>query len=569
MEILTSYETAALFLALGILLAVARLFGELARRFNYPSVLGEILAGILLGPTLLGALTPDLFNWLFPSQGGHALVFNALMTLAITLFLLVAGLEVTLSTVWRQGKTILTVGAAGIIVPFALGFAAGWILPGLMGRESGADPLIFALFMATALSISALPVIAKTLMDLDLYRSDLGMIVVAAAVFNDLAGWIIFAVILGMLGTSDGHFLNIGQTIGLTLAFTAVMLTAGRWLINRVLPWIHAHAGWPGGVLGFSLALGLISASITEWLGVHAIFGAFLAGVALGDSPHLRARTRTVIEQFVSFIFAPLFFASIGLHVDFIRHFDLKLTAMVLVISCAGKILGAGLGARLCRIPPREAWAIGLAMNARGAMEIILGLLALRFGIINERLFVALVIMAVVTSLMSGPFMQRLLRVKKPRRFFDFLSQKAFQPNLQASGREEAIRELAEMTGTATGLDPQTLTAAALGRERIMATGIGHGVAVPQARIDELSLPVVGVGISNAGIDFDAPDGLPARLIFLVLTPTADEGVQLEILADIARTFRDPHMRTQALQTTCLTELLALIKSGAEREESV
>jgi Kef-type K+ transport system membrane component KefB len=153
--------------------------------------------------------------------------------------------------------------------------------------------------MATALSITALPVIAKTLMDLNLYRSDLGMLVVAAAVFNDLVGWIIFAVILGMLGTGAAHTLSIGQTIWLTLGFALGMLTVGRWLIHRILPWIHAHLSWPGGVLGFALSLALVSAAFTEWIGIHAIFGAFLAGVA-GDQASAE-RTAT-IEQFVSFI---------------------------------------------------------------------------------------------------------------------------------------------------------------------------------------------------------------------------------------------------------------------------
>ena len=208
MSALTHSEITALLLALGLLLATARILGETARRFNLPSVLGEILAGILWGPTIFGALAPAGRAFLFPDHGGGALAFDGLMTLAITLFLLVAGLEVDLSTIWRQGKVALNVGLAGIIVPFSVGFIAAWYFPGMMGWEPGADSLIFALFMATALSISALPVIAKTLMDLNIYRSDLGMLVIAAAVFNDLVGWIVFAVILGMLGDPRSKRLN-------------------------------------------------------------------------------------------------------------------------------------------------------------------------------------------------------------------------------------------------------------------------------------------------------------------------------------------------------------------------
>ena len=416
MASLTSHEVAVLFLALGLLLATARLFAEIAKRFNQPMVLGEILAGVFWGPTIVGTLAPHFSSYLFPTQGGGALVLDGMMTLAITLFLLVAGMEVDLSTVWRQGKTAIAVSLAGIIGPFGVGFATAWFFPQLIGGQTaGVNPLVFALFIGTALSISALPVIIKTLMDLNLYRSDLGMLVVAAAVFNDLVGWIVFAVILGMIGKTNQF--SIGMTIFLTLAFAGGMLTIGRWLINRSLPWIQAHSSWPGGILGFSLSLALFCAAFTEWIGIHAIFGAFIAGIALGDSRHLRERTRATIEQFVSFIFAPLFFAGIGLKVNFVKEFDLLLVITVLVIATLGKVIGCGLAGRMSGMARREAWALGFGMNARGAMEIILGLLALQYGLINERLFVALVVMALVTSLMSGPILQKVLRLKKTNRF--------------------------------------------------------------------------------------------------------------------------------------------------------
>lgn len=562
MQTLTHQEITAMLLALGLLLASARLCGELARRFNQPAVLGEIIAGILLGPTVFGALAPAWSAFLFPRSGGGALALDGLMTLAITLFLLVAGLEVDLSTIWRQGRLAINVGVAGVLVPFAVGFGAAWFLPGLMGREAGADPLLFALFMATALSISALPVIAKTLMDLNLYRSDLGMLVVAAAVFNDLVGWIVFAVILGMLGTSPGHSLTIGQTILLTLLFALFMLTAARWLINRILPWLHAHASWPGGVLGFALALALIAAAFTEWIGIHAIFGAFLAGVALGDSRHLRERTRATIEQFVSFIFAPLFFAGIGLKVDFVAQFDLLLVLAVLIIATLGKVLGCGLAGRFSGLGRREAWALGFGMNARGAMEIILGLLALKYGLIGERLFVALVVMALITSLMSGPLLQRVLRLKKPRRFTDYLSARTFVNRLKAHSRQEVVAELAKAAAEVAGLDAGEVVDGVMIREEIMATGIGNGLAVPHARLRGLERPVVAVGLSAAGIDFDAPDGRPARLIFLLLTPVHDDGAHLELLADIATVFKGEEIRGRVGEVTGFTEFLALIRSG-------
>lgn len=567
MDKLTPQEIVVMFLAIGTLLGVARVLGELARRISQPAVLGEILAGVVLGPTVLGALWPEATAYLFPPQGHQAIVLDALSVLAISLFLLVAGMEVDLSTIFRQGRLALSVSVWGMVFPFATGFAAAYAFPRLMGGEPDASTLVFALFFATALSISALPVIAKTLMDLNLYRSDLGMIVVAAAIFNDLIGWIIFAIVLGLIGAEGGGKhggLPIQHTILLTLAFAVGMLTLGRWAVHKVLPFIQAHTSWPGGVLGFALTSALLCAALTEALGVHAIFGAFLFGVALGDSSHLREETRTTIDRFISFFFAPLFFATIGLRVDFARSFDLDLVLIVLAIACFGKVIGCWIGAKLGGMAPREAWAVGFGMNARGAMEIILGLLALQAGLIRERMFVALVVMALVTSVISGPIMQRLLRQKKARRLGEVLSAKTFVSPLAAATRWQAIAELGAVAAKVAGVDPQTVIDAVTAREQIMGTGLPHGVAVPHARLAKLSQPIVALGRSEHGVDFDAPDGRLARLIFLILTPVDDGGAQLEILADIARTFDRPEAAEEAMNAESFTALLAWLNSTSQ-----
>lgn len=560
---LSPSDLVVLFVALGVLLATARLLGELGRRFNQPAVLGEILAGIVLGPTVLGRAWPAAHAYLFPAAGQVPVVMDGLVTLSVVLFLLVAGLELDLSTVWRQGRAALSVSVSGIVFPFVVGFAAGWGAPLLFGREPDADRLVFALFLATALSISALPVIAKTLMDLGLYRTDLGMIVVAAAIFDDLTGWIVFAVVLGLMGgTAADHGLPIGATIGLTLGFAAAMMTIGRWLIHRALPFLHAHTSWPGGILGFALALTLFGAAFTEWIGVHAIFGAFMVGVALGDSAHFREQTRATIDRFVSFIFAPLFFASIGLRVDFVTQFDVPLVAVVLVIATLGKVGGCTLGGRLGGLPWRETLAVGFGMNARGAMEIILGLLALRAGVIGERMFVALVVMALVTSIVSGPMMQRLLRRKKRHEFADYLSARTFVRPLEGTDRWEVIDALSRAAAAASDLDPDAVARAVALRERMMGTGVGQRLAVPHARIKELSQPVVAVGVVRPGVDFDTPDGEPVELVCLVLTPEDDDGAQVEILSDIAATFRDPAVVDRALAATGYTEFLSWVRTA-------
>jgi Kef-type K+ transport system membrane component KefB len=556
---LSHHETVTLFLSLGVLLGVARLLGELALRFRQPAVLGELLAGILLGPTVLGSLAPDLSAALFPTTGAVPLALGSLTLVAITLFLLVAGMEVDLSTVWREGRAAFSVGLMGIVAPFAVGFGAAFAFPALMGAELDADRTTFALFVATALSISALPVIAKTLIDLKLFRTDLGMVVIAAAIFNDLVGWVIFAVILGMIGKATA--LPIPATIALTLAFVVLMLTVVRWALDRSLPWVQAHASWPGGVLGFALTGALLSAAATEALGIHAIFGSFLFGIALGDSRHLRERTRATIDQFISFIFAPLFFASIGLKVNFLAKFDLPLVLTVLGVACVGKIVGCGLGAKWAGFANRQALAAGIAMNSRGAMEIILGTLALQAGLIRERMFVALVVMALVTSMISGPLIRWVLKQQAAKHFTDYLSAKNSFCRLRATDRRAAIRELVQVGCRDRGLDPGLVDSMVWAREEVAGTSLEHGVAIPHARIEGLEQPMVVVGVSQEGIDWDSSDGEPTVVVVLLVTPREDNEVQLSLLADIARTFHDAKRVQLARGTTSYTEFLACVKT--------
>lgn len=569
MSRLTPQQIITIFVSLGVLLATARILGELARRFHQPSIVGELLAGIVLGPTLLGRVAPFLHDSLFPPADDEVrLLIQGIAMLAIVMFLLVAGIEVDLSTVWRLGRAALSVSLGGIAFPFALGLAAAWTIPGVFHVPPGTNPTVFALFLATALSISALPVIAKTLLDLRLFRSDIGMVVISAAVIDDLAGWTIFAVLLGMMGRTDSlgdgqQGSNAARTIVLTLGFAGGMLTLGRFLIHKSLAWVNAHATWPGGVLSFAMVLALFGAALTEWIGVHAIFGAFFVGVAIGDSSHLRQHTRTILEQFVSFIFAPLFFATIALRIDFAANFDFVMVAVLFIIACVAKVAGCTAGARLGGMSRRESLAVGFGMNARGAMGTILALLALQRGVIDERMFVALVIMAIGTSLLSGPVMQRILRMPRPRHLADYLESKAYVGMLRATDRRGVIEEISMSVCGRLGLSFETIRNAVWQRESAMPTGVGNGIAVPHARLEGLAAPVVGVGLSQSGVDFDAPDGEPARLIFMILTPKDDAGAQIEILAEIARTFRDGEARERALRATGYTEFLGIVKTSA------
>lgn len=404
-----------MFVALGLLLMAARILGEAARRLGQPAVLGELLVGIILGPTLLGRLAPELYAAVFPSSGPVVSFFSGFTLLSVSLFLFVAGMEIHFSSVLKLGRSALTVSAAGIVIPFAVGALAGKAFPAQLGYQEGTvPPLTFALFFGTALSISALPVIAKTLMDLGLYRTRVGTVTMAAAVVDDLFGWIIFAMILSTVNSAHEQF-SVPAVLGLTLAFAALMLTAGRKILDRVLLKFAAHTQWPGGMISLFLVVALLSSAFTEWIGIHSLFGAFIAGVVIGESEHMQdprmdQDVRHTIDKFITSILAPIVFATAGIRIDFWSNFDPVLTLTVILIACAGKIAGCWWAARSTGMESREAMAIGFAMNSRGAMEIIMALIALEAKIIAVPLFVALVTMAIVTSAISGPMMKKILR---------------------------------------------------------------------------------------------------------------------------------------------------------------
>ena len=401
------------------------------QKLGQPSVLGEIFAGILLGPTVLGHFKPHLYATLFPTTGAMPIVLETVTTIGVVFFLLTAGLEIDLRSIFRQGKSALLVSFFGVIIPFAFGFAAAGAFPQFLGAGVGSSRLIFALFVGTALSISALPVIAKILMDLNLIRTEMGTVVMSSAMFDDLVGWILFSMILGMMNAGSHSLDGVKRTVLLVGAFTLLALTVVRWLIDKMLPFIQAHTSWPGGVLGFIFTLTLAGAAFAEFAGIHAVFGAFITGIAIGESAHLRRRTSEHIHSIVTNVFAPFFFASIGLRTDFVSNFNLGITATIIGVACLGKLMGAGWGASLGGMDRRTSWGVGLAMNARGAMEMILGLLALQAGLIRETMFVALVVMALFTSLVSAPAIHFLLRRRRTLTLKDTVTTRLFLPHMK------------------------------------------------------------------------------------------------------------------------------------------
>lgn len=396
---------------IGVMLAVGLLFGLIMRWLKQPSVLGELIGGIVLGPTVLGLLFPDLYVRLFPPVATIIQEREGIIRIGMLFFMFVAGLEVNLSQLRQQTQTVLYVSVLGCAIPFGLGVASIHLFPELWGESAQNQGADFALFIGIALSISALPVITRILMDLELLHKPFGGIVITSATLNDLIGWALFALLLSHLNTS-GPQRSLAYTLILTFLFAAIVLAIGHWLGQPLFRWARQRLAFPSGFLGVSAVLIVLAAAVAETLNIHAIFGAFLVGVALYPVFHLdhgASQVKEIVHQFAISLFAPLYFVSVGLKANFAAHFDLSLVLFMILLATLGKVGGAALGARLSKMTGRDSLAVGFAMNARGAMEMILASVALEVGLIDQRVFVALIIMALTTSMLSGPMLQWLL----------------------------------------------------------------------------------------------------------------------------------------------------------------
>lgn len=402
------HELLLVLLQLAVLLLVSRGLGELMRRVDLPPVVGELLAGVLLGPSLLGWTLPAVQAAIFPKSQAQSDLLAVVSWLGVLFLLIVTGLETDLNLILRKGKTALLISLGGIIVPFTTGFALGELLPESFLAQPD-ERLIFSLFIATAMSISAVPVIAKVLMDLNLIRRDIGQITLAAGMTDDTIGWILLSVVAGL--ASSGHFdlsTALKSVIGAVL-FLTIAFTIGRTVVDQILRWVDNHIGGATASLSIVLVLALSAAALTHALGIEAALGAFVFGILAGQSRRFSREAGHTLEMITAGFLAPIFFAAAGLKVNLLQLLvpqTLVIGLLVLAVACVGKFVGAYLGAKVGGLSHWESLAMGSGMNARGAMEIIVATIGLSLGVLNQQMYSIIVMVAIVTSLMAPPLLR-------------------------------------------------------------------------------------------------------------------------------------------------------------------
>jgi len=394
-------------LALGVIIVVARLMGRLFEYVYQPPVIGEVIGGILLGPSLLGRVAPDSFAQLFPASAVPFLGLHA--QLGVVLYMFIVGLELDTHEIRRSGHSTLAISHASIVLPFLLG---SWLAL-VIYREFSSRAVsftVFALFLGVSMSITAFPVLARILTDRRMSRTRMGSIALICAAVDDVTAWCLLAVVAGIAQARPADALRTvlmtGLFILLMIVFAGAAIRRAVTVLERQLPLSRQH------LAGVLIAV-LASAMTTEWIGIHGIFGAFLLGALVPAASPVVGELRKRLEDVVAVLFLPAFFAYTGLRteVGLISGWnDWFWCGVVVVVACVGKFGGTLAAARLTGLSWRDGAALGVLLNTRGLIELIVLNIGLDLQVISPRLFTMLVIMAIVTTAMTTPILHLIVR---------------------------------------------------------------------------------------------------------------------------------------------------------------
>ena len=405
-------HTTALFIAqLILMLFCGRLLGELATRLSQPAIFGQLLAGVILGPSVFGAFMPELRHSIFPGTAALKSMIEAMSQIGVLLLLLLTGMETNLSLVNRRRRAVISTSVLGIAVPFGFGVLLAYAMPDSVVPDPAAR-LVTALFLGTALSISSVKIVAMVLIEVGAIRRDLGQLILATAILDDTIAWIIIAMIAGIATHGTVSVANIGMTLAGTLIFLGLSVTLGRSAIARIIRWSNDYMVIEVPVISAILLVMLVLALSTELLGVHTALGAFIAGVLVGHSPIMTEHIEQELRGFIIAFFSPIFFAVAGLGMDLRTLAEptlLLLTLAVIVVASLGKFLGALAGGRLGGLTGAESLALATGLNARGSTEVIIASIGLASGALNSQLYTMIVAMAVVTTMAMPPTLRWML----------------------------------------------------------------------------------------------------------------------------------------------------------------
>jgi Kef-type K+ transport system membrane component KefB len=405
---LKEHQLLVFLLQLSGLLLLAMLLGKLANRFGMPAIVGELLVGVLIGPSVLGHLPEHLSGWLPQRDPNQQVLLETVGQIGLLLLVGLTGAHMNLALVRKRGKSALGISTMGLIIPLGLGIATGFLLP---ANLVAADRTTFALFLGVAMCVCAIPVIAKILMDMKLQHRNVGQLILTAAVIDDTVGWLLLAFVSTMATVG----LATGPVLVSTLSLVAIILvavTAGRWLVRAVITRARNQVT----LIGSAVVLILLFSAATGAAKFEPVLGAFLCGLLISASGLSYKRLEPLRVLVVS-VFAPVFFALAGLRMDLTLLLEpsvLLAGVAVLTVAIGSKFFGAYLGARLSKMTHWESLALGAGLNARGVIEVIVASVGVKLGVLNTAAYTIVILVAIATSLMAPPLLRyAMARVEK------------------------------------------------------------------------------------------------------------------------------------------------------------
>ncbi|HEV2368309.1 MAG TPA: cation:proton antiporter, partial [Acidimicrobiales bacterium] len=501
---LTEHQQLVFWTELAVVLVVARSLGAMGRRVGLPPVVGELAAGVVLGPSVLGHIWSRGFGWLFPLDTVQSGALNAVAWVGVGLLLLLTGFETDLSIVRRLGRAAGSVATGSLLLPLSCGALIGIVLPAsFMGPK--AHRSVFALFMAVSLGVSSLPVIAKILSDLGLMRRDFGQVTLAVSSVNDLIGWVGLGVVAGL---AESGSLSVGRlllTIGAVIALLGGGLTIGQRATDSLLRLVRARTTpletrlAPSdtarqepviGSLTATLVITLAVATAAQAAGIEAVLGAYVAGIVLGRSRFQHPDVGTYLQAITTSFLAPIFFATAGLKLDLGsigRLAVLWWVGVILAAAVLAMFAGAYLGARVGRLAHRDALALGAALNARGAVEVVIAAIGLSLGVLGPAAYTAVVLMAIFTSVMAAPLLRRIVS------------------GWEGTGQERQRLDQERLLDTNLLVRPGRILLPSRGRPNSIVAGQVLHFAFP---------PEVGVTVLSVSDNGDEPDLVPLVSVF-------------------------------------------------------
>ncbi|MFO8144930.1 MAG: cation:proton antiporter [Candidatus Syntrophosphaera sp.] len=565
MDVVSEYNLLIFLVQFALLLGACKVVGYFLEKINQPTITGDILVGLILGPAIFGRYLPEIQIAIFPDNNVQWAMLSTVAWFGNLFLLMETGLGINFSRVWKQRKKAIRLSLADLTIPLIISFIPFYFIP----AHYLADPsqrLIFALFIASIMTISALPVAIRGLRDIGILNTDVGFLVVSALTINDVAGWILFTIILGIFAHGSIELAFVVQIIVLTLVFTLVSLTLFRKLVDKAVTLIHTKiSSGTGYKTTFIVIVGMLFGAMTLKIGIHSLFGFFLAGIVLGEAKHITERDRHTIHRMVYSIFVPIFFANIGLHVDILANLDLFLVALITSLGIAARYLGAYFGSRWARQDKQNIGTIAISHVAGGEMHIVVTMLAFSAGLITEKIFVSIVAAAIFSTIIFGPWLSLNLD-KFRRKMLNYLfSRDHVWMDTRSRTRRELLDRMISVVAESTGLEESYLHKEIYIREEQLTTSIGQGIAFPHAHVKGIPNSKLFVVKATHDIEWDSPDGAPVHLVFLTLSPEDKPETQLRLSQDLVSALRQPRILEDLMQSDDPDYIHSLLKKHIKK----